>query len=638
MFDTQPILLKSILTDVSTGKIQLPDFQRGWVWNDERIKELLVSISRGFPIGAITTLSAGGDIKFKPRLIQGVPCKFSQENPDTFVLDGQQRLTSLYQSLLHEGPVKTQDSKNNETKRWYYIDMLKALDPDADKENVFISVPENRKVTADFGRRTLMDLSSPELEYKNHMMPTEELFDGIIWIVAYNQYWSNNDTSHPSGDLAKFVADFATQITNVFGAYLLPVINLGKGTPKEAVCKVFEKVNTGGVTLTVFELVTASFAAESDDFRLRDDWSKRSGRLRRKYGVLQGIEGEHFLQAVALMATNQSRKDSMAKGVPENQSPGISCKKETILNLRLRDYQRWADKVERGLEEAAKFLIRQFILSRKDVPYSSQIIPLAVLFAELGEELQPAKAKKLLERWFWSGVFGEFYGGNTDTQFALDLRQVTEYVRGGPEPTLVTQANFIPERLLTLRTRNSAAYKGLYALQMKTGAADWRTADPLSVSTWFSNNTNIHHIFPKAWCRNRKPKPIPSKICDSIINKTPIDARTNQIIGGRGPSRYISRLEKDIDPKTLDEILQSHWLRPDLLRSDRFAQCYVERGLAMLDLIGKSMGKPISGGRKVFSEALEQGGIKTDSIEEESDDDDVGEAVRFNESASDFLG
>lgn len=638
MFETQPILLKSILTDVATGKIQLPDFQRGWVWDDERIKELLVSISRGFPIGAITTLSAGGDIKFKPRLFQGVPRITAQENPDTFVLDGQQRLTSLYQSLLHAGSVRTQDSKRNETKRWYYIDMLKALDPDADKEDVFISVPENRKVTVDFGRQTLMDLSSTELAYKNHMMPTEQLFDGIIWLVGYNQYWSNSEIRHPSGDLAKFLADFATQITNVFGAYLLPVINLGKGTPKEAVCKVFEKVNTGGVTLTVFELVTASFAAESDDFRLREDWSKRSRRLRRTYGVLQGVGGEHFLQAVALMTTNQSRKDSMANGVPESQSPGISCKKETILNLRLKDYDRWADKVEQGLEEAAKFLMQQFIFSRKDVPYSSQIIPLAVLFAELGEELEPAKAKGLLERWFWSGVFGEYYGGNTETQFALDLRQVTEYVRGGPEPILVTQSSFIPERLLTLRTRNSAAYKGLYALQMKSGAADWRTANSLSGSTWHSNNTNIHHIFPKAWCRKQKPKPIPSKICDSIINKTPIDARTNRIIGGRGPSVYLPRLEKDIDPQMLDEILQSHWLCPELLREDKFPQCFVSRGLEMLDLIGKAMGKPISGGKKTFSEALEQGGIKTDFMEEEDEEDEVGEAVRFGDNAANFLG
>ena len=102
-----------------------------------------------------------------------------------------------------------------------------------------------------------------------------------------------------------------------------------------------------------------------------------------------------------------------------------------------------------------------------------------------------------------------------------------------------------------------------------------------------------------------------------------------ELLVGRGPSSYIPRLEKDIDPKKLDEVLQSHWLLPELLRADKFAHCFVERGLEMLDLIGKAMGKPISGGRKVFSEALEQGGITTDFIEE--DDDDVGEAVRFSE-------
>ena len=82
----------------------------------------------------------------------------------------------------------------------------------------------------------------------------------------------------------------------------MPVIHLEKETPKEAVCTVFEKVNTGGVPLNVFQLATASFAAESEEFSLRDDWRDRRKRLYPSYGgVLQGIEGEHFLQAVAIL-------------------------------------------------------------------------------------------------------------------------------------------------------------------------------------------------------------------------------------------------------------------------------------------------------------------------------------------------
>ena len=122
--------------------------------------------------------------------------------------------------------------------------------------------------------------------------------------------------------------------------------------------------------------------------------------------------------------------------------------------------------MEAGLKEAARFLNRQFIFKNRDIPYSTQLVPLAALFVELGDELKPAKAQAKLERWFWSGVFGESYGSKPEGRFALDLPQVAEYVRGGNVPAVVMQANFIPARLLTLRTRNSAAYKGLYAFQL----------------------------------------------------------------------------------------------------------------------------------------------------------------------------
>ena len=480
-----------------------------------------------------------------------------------------------------------------------------------------------------------MDLSSPELEYMNHMMPTERLLDGMNWILGYNQYWTSSDESHPSGDMAKFLEKFNYQIISTFGAYLLPVITLGKTTPKEAVCKVFEKVNTGGVTLTVFELMTATFSAYDDKFFLRENWSKRRTRLREKYGVLQGIEGEHFLQAVALLTTNERRKRALARGAPENQAPGISCKKETILALTLDDYRQWEDAIEKGLEEAADFLFSQFIFSSKDVPYASQIIPLATLYVELGEALQSAQARSMLERWFWSGVFGEAYGGNTETQFALDLRQVSEFIRKGREPTLVTEASFIPERLLTLKTRNSAAYKGLYAMQMKNSAADWRTGVPIFFDHWISTNINIHHVFPKAWCRGGRNRPaVPNRLCDSIINKTPIDARTNKIIGGKGPSSYIPRLEKEYRIENLDQILKAHWLQPELLRKDSFGQSFVERGVEMLDLIGSAMGKPISGGRQIFQEALNSAGVAAEYVDDLSVDDDVGEVGRYSSRVS----
>ena len=630
MFETQPILLRTLLDDVATGKLQLPDFQRGWVWDDDRIKEILVSISRGFPVGAIMTLSAGGDIRFKPRPIEGV--ENVVKDPEKFLLDGQQRLTSLYQALILDRPVKTQNSQRKRIERWYYIDMLKALGPDVDRDEVFVSVPENRQITTS-SRRLVKDLSSPENEYQNHMMPTERLLDlGNSWVSRYTVHWTKDGVSHPHGNPAEFADEFSDKFRRIFIDYQLPAINLGTGTPKEAVCKVFEKVNTGGVTLTVFELVTASFAAEADDgFRLRDDWDARRQRMREKYGVLQRVEGEHFLQAIALVATNERRKQAISCGSAENQAPGINCRKDTVLNLSLDEYHCWADEVEKGFEEAAKFLQEQFIFRKNDVPYASQLVPLAALYVELGKELQSANAKTRLERWYWSGVFDESYGIiGTESQFARDVSQVAEYVREGNEPTLVTQASFIPERLLDLRTRNSAAYKGLYALQMKSGARDWRTGQSLTIATWNSNNIDIHHIFPKVWCQKQR-KQIPPRLFNSIINKTPIDAQTNRIIGGRGPSEYIPRLEKEyIESKDLDSLLRTHWLCPELLRADDFAACFVERGVEMLELIGRAMEKPISDGRKVFQDALDSEGIEERQfIDDGIEEDEVGDVLRL---------
>ena len=93
---------------IRSGKVQLPDFQRGWVWDDDRIKDLLISISRGFPVGAVMTVDAGGDISFRSRLIEGVDGNGIQQT-EQYLLDGQQRLTSLHQAMLYSGPVETRD-------------------------------------------------------------------------------------------------------------------------------------------------------------------------------------------------------------------------------------------------------------------------------------------------------------------------------------------------------------------------------------------------------------------------------------------------------------------------------------------------------------------------------------------------
>ena len=133
---------------------------------------------------------------------------------------------------------------------------------------------------------------------------------------------------------AHFSPAYQQSVLSAFADYLLPVISLDKDTPKEAVCTVFEKVNTGGVTLSMFELVTASFAAQDENFSLRDDWDARRDRLHRTYGVLKGVSGNQFLQAVTLLSTQGRRREAVATQQPQNRIPAINCRKNDILKPR----------------------------------------------------------------------------------------------------------------------------------------------------------------------------------------------------------------------------------------------------------------------------------------------------------------
>jgi hypothetical protein len=239
---------------------------------------------------------------------------------------------------------------------------------------------------------------------------------------------------------------------------------------------------------------------------------------------------------------------------------------------------------------AAKLVFSQRIFSARDLPYRTQLTPLAAILAELKEKSDHDGVRQKLLRWYWCGVFGELYGGAIETRFAKDLPEVLAWVEGGAEPSTVVDATFSQGRLLTLRTRNSAAYKGLSALLMRNGGEDFRSGQPIDVARYFDEKVDIHHIFPQHWCQKNDVEP---QRCDSIINKTPLSATTNRIIGGRAPSKYLVTLESkaDIETSRMDEILESHVIDPSSLRADDFDKFFQARAQALLQRIQSATGK-----------------------------------------------
>ena len=188
------------------------------------------------------TLNTGGPVNFKPRPVEGAPEAAKKTIPRSLLLDGQQRMTSLFQVTVRGEVVHTVTPKNKKVRRWFYIDIRKAMDAGADREEAIIGVPEDKVIRTDFGREIVLDLSTPPLEYKNMMYPLTQVFDWDDWQDGLDKFWP--------GDINETVRqefrNFKKQVLENFKSYQVPVIALDAGTSKEAVCVVFEKVNTGG--------------------------------------------------------------------------------------------------------------------------------------------------------------------------------------------------------------------------------------------------------------------------------------------------------------------------------------------------------------------------------------------------------
>lgn len=584
-FRTAEPALKDVLDAIAKGETQLPEFQRGWVWDDDHIRSLIASLTLSYPIGAVMFLEAGG-VPFKPRLFEGVSI-VPAPKPKVLVLDGQQRLTSMYLALRSGKPVMTRTEKGQDTLRVYFCDMQKCLDPNEDREEAIISMPETLKVTTDFGRKVERDLSTPELQYEKRMFPVSLMFnsEGLMqWKMGYANYYAN------STEAMMFLMRFEQEIWLRLQQFKVPAIELTRDTPREAVCQVFEKVNTGGVTLTVFELMTATFAAS--EFHLREDWEARQKRMTEKHDVLEAVDGTAFLTSLTLLASYRRHLSS---------GTSVSCKRADVLRLELDEFKLLQASVEQGFLRAAEILAEEKIFDGRSLPYSTQLIPFAAICAQLGDRLNQFGIKQKIVRWYWCGVFGELYGGANETRFGLDLPEVVAWTeQGGNEPRSISDSNFTPTRLLSLQSRLAAAYKGLTALLMQNGSRDFISGTPIDLNTYFNNAIDIHHIFPRAWCEKTiQPdgKKLPKEKWNSVVNKAPIAAGTNRYISGDAPSVYLKRIEKNkqVDSESLDSFLTSHGIDPAILRSDNFQSFLQQRARFLLGLIEKATGKAVSG-------------------------------------------
>lgn len=513
--------LKYLLESIDNREVALPDFQRDFVWDPRETEELIESLCQNYPAGSLLRIKNSAGFYFKPREFQGAP-PLNNHWPSYLILDGQQRLTSLYQALYGKGNHR------------YLVD-LAALLEGKDLEDCLFYL---RKADAErhYGN---VDQQAAAL-----IFPLPELLrnsDGFeVWLDSVLDQKGVVETEKKT--LKEKLRGLKSKYLRNIEEYEFPMVTLSEDTSAGAVCTIFETLNRTGVKLSVFDLLVAKFWP--GDLRLRDLWDD----ARKRYSGIADFEVDPYyvLQSIALFA---------AKRAP-------LCKRGDVLELKI-------DQVRTGWEPVIKGLATVLQILREDcgvivpqwLPYSTMLVPAAATLAVADAAKGPdvAAVRNKFKRWFWCAVFKQAYEKAPNTQAVTDFTQLKRWLGGGLPPECVSQFSFDVSTLRHVTPRQRGVYRGVVALILRHGARDFHTADRITSRMIREEKIDDHHVFPQSYLQETRPD-INGTLRDCVLNRTLIDKATDIRIGKRSPSDYLGEIRETVGEEHLTTILKSHLL------------------------------------------------------------------------------
>lgn len=556
--DAAPKKMTYLLDQIEARDLALPDFQRSFVWQAPAVRELLVSIFSNYPAGSILLLRDGAT-SFTPRAVETAP-ELDGRTPTYLALDGQQRLTSLYQA-----------SRGTASHVFYVnvADLLSDLRRDGlqsdavgyDLDEAIESYPRSRTA-----RWRTIDGQAESL-----MLPLDQVTKWSDWKDAVVAHHGAEETFGP--DLSKHLNRIHRDVVRRFDDYFFAVTTLESGTPLDAVCSIFETINRTGVKLNVFELLTARSYARGEN--LREKWAAS----RDEYQVLVDFEVDpyYLLQVVALR---------VGKGV----------KRSDILSLtpdQLAD--NWSTAAA-GMAGALNLLRANCgVYNAAGLPYMAAATVLAGVWDVVDGTAGPARGRlrERVKRWFWCVCLSATFDTAANTRTQQEYAALRAWLRDGAAPEAV--AGFDASRDLEawrkVTPRQRAQYRTAMALFLSNSPLDFHTAQVLTSQLILSEAIDDHHVFPRNWLATALPKGHESVDC--VLNRTLIDRTTNIAIRDKAPSDYLAEMAEAMGDVKLGEVLTSHRLDANALvqlRADRFEDFLRSRESRLQQLIAAATG------------------------------------------------
>ncbi|MDO5631189.1 MAG: DUF262 domain-containing protein [Paracoccus sp. (in: a-proteobacteria)] len=471
----------NLISNIEQGLYCLPHFQRDYVWQVPAAAALVDSILRGYPIGSLIlwhTREELRDIRNLGNIDLPRPAPGTDRN---YVLDGQQRLTSLF-AALKGLTVTLADGRTH------------------DFSDIWVDLAHD-----DDGDICAVDISNRDAE---RCIRLKDLYAGDVIEVAER--------------LPRDVRKTFGQYREALASYLVPYVQL-LNAPVSAATDVFTRVNVGGKPLTVFEVMVAKTYDPERDFDLGEKWSDLIGRFSQvDFDTVDPVSVLHLAAAILVQDVRKTR----------------------ILNLSKRDFIDIWSAVEASLKSAVDFVRQQggMRLSRL-MPYTSLLVPLAYFFHLKNNKPASAdEAEQLIAYLYGAGWAGRFTGP-LETVLNQDCTAMKRLVESG-RLKVDFEVRINADDLIDAEFRAGSAFSktimAVLARQNPRAFDNHNHQVDLDNSTMqAANSKNFHHFFPKAFLKNNGVPPGISE--NSVVNITLVDAWLNKAkIKARAPSDYMA--------------------------------------------------------------------------------------------------
>ena len=521
--------IDDIYKDVEKGKVAIPKFQRYWTWDRQQIEELWESIFRSYYIGSLLHWETD-ERRLGSDPVEGAP--ETEKNAD-YILDGQQRITAIYYAIK----APKNGLPNNITKPYvFFVNINALLDPRTHSSEIVDSFPlEIAEKKNFFDKKT---------QFTKKIFPLSELKNagGSKWLFEFQDYLQD-DEEYSKEDARNYYEKLDMIFGYVWSKYEIPVVKLSDTLSYENVIKVFERINSKGTPLDVFDLLNARFALYS--IILKDEWEKAENlhENMKKWYLKNDKIPIYILQALSLVKQGYMRRSQILT-IDETYKVSGNFQNDEFI----RDWNEMAVFVEEAIKRLTDTRFGFGAVNYNLIPYTVMVPIIAALLKTIANRDDKTSCMEKISLWYWNTISGDNYSGSTDSKGELDYKIMIDWFDNPDEQPF----NSIEVEDFNISKTSSAIYKGIMCLIAKKGALDFVQNDPPDYS-----KLEDHHIFPKSKAEKYNAK---GTNINSILNRTLIFEKTNRWITNTDPSDYLSEImtKQNIDEKEMRRRLETH--------------------------------------------------------------------------------